>query len=374
MGLYAFMLAGSNFVAPIMAGFINDGQGWKWLQYWCAIFLGIAFAFCFLFMEETNYDRTYSSTSLQHDIPVTPATPLDRSNSVPTMLEKDATSEKLAGTPQYSTPPSPEMGQVFVHNQPKSYARKLTLFSSSRRQNNLFHHFLRPLVLLSFPSVVYAGFSYGSNLVWFNLLNGTTSLILSGAPYNFSSSMVGLSYIAALLGVLAGSLYSGPLGDKVVLKIARRNAGVLESEHRLYLFVISLLIIPSGLILWGVGAYHQIQWFGLIVGMFLIAMSNTIGIQLSVSYLVDCYREISGEGMVSVILIRNTMSFAFGYGITPWVNGMGLQGAFLLAAGVGMLQVCTVLCVVRWGKMWRMNSAGKYWAFVAEDLMLGIQH
>lgn len=27
MGLYAFMLAGSNFLAPLFAGFINDGQG-----------------------------------------------------------------------------------------------------------------------------------------------------------------------------------------------------------------------------------------------------------------------------------------------------------------------------------------------------------
>lgn len=29
MGLYAFMLAGSNFLAPVLAGFINDGQGWE---------------------------------------------------------------------------------------------------------------------------------------------------------------------------------------------------------------------------------------------------------------------------------------------------------------------------------------------------------
>lgn len=31
MGLYAFMLAGSNFLAPVLAGFINDGQNWKWV-------------------------------------------------------------------------------------------------------------------------------------------------------------------------------------------------------------------------------------------------------------------------------------------------------------------------------------------------------
>ena len=36
MGLYAFMLAGSNFLAPVFAGFINDGQG-KWRQ--CASLL-----------------------------------------------------------------------------------------------------------------------------------------------------------------------------------------------------------------------------------------------------------------------------------------------------------------------------------------------
>jgi MFS family permease len=32
MAFYAFMLAGSNFLAPILAGFIDDGQGWQWVQ------------------------------------------------------------------------------------------------------------------------------------------------------------------------------------------------------------------------------------------------------------------------------------------------------------------------------------------------------
>lgn len=31
MGLYALFLAGSNFFAPLISGFINDGQGWKWV-------------------------------------------------------------------------------------------------------------------------------------------------------------------------------------------------------------------------------------------------------------------------------------------------------------------------------------------------------
>ena len=31
IALYGFFLAGSSFLAPILAGFINDGQGWKWV-------------------------------------------------------------------------------------------------------------------------------------------------------------------------------------------------------------------------------------------------------------------------------------------------------------------------------------------------------
>lgn len=31
MGVYALFLTSSNFVAPLIAGFINDGQGWQWV-------------------------------------------------------------------------------------------------------------------------------------------------------------------------------------------------------------------------------------------------------------------------------------------------------------------------------------------------------
>lgn len=110
------------------------------------------------------------------------------------------------------------------------------------------------------------------------------------------------------------SLYTGRFGDWVVLKIARRKAGIMESEYRLWLFCLSFLVLPGGLILWGVGVAHAIHWVGLAFGMGIIGFTNTVGLQLSVSYCIDSYRELSGEAIVTVILIRNTMSFAVGYG------------------------------------------------------------
>jgi len=255
----------------------------------------------------------------------------------------------------------------------KTYIQKLTLLDK-KRPFHLFRMMYRPLLFFSLPSVVYAGFSYGSNLVWFNVLNGTASLILSAPPYSFSSSMVGVTYFSPLIGVALGSMYSGYLGDRIVLYLARRNKGVLESEHRLWLFSVSLILIPGSLILWGVGAAHHIHWFGLIFAMGVIAASNTIGVQLSVSYCIDSYKDLSGEAMVTVIIIRNTMSFAIGYGVTPWVTNMGYQNAFILAAFAGLAQVLTFLAVVKWGKSWRRMTKERYFRFVRESEELGVSH
>ncbi|KAF7957887.1 hypothetical protein EAE96_003454 [Botrytis aclada] len=373
MGLYAFMLAGSNFLAPILAGFINDGQGWRWVMYWCAIFLAIGFVFCFFLMEETNYDRVpQERTTSEDDTPgmTTPtegvlqekssssSEPLDPEKGTSTDVSRAANQNTELGTVQYK---------------PKTYIQKLSL-KDKKRDFRLFRMMIRPLIFMSLPSIAYAGFSYGSNLIWFNVLNGTASLILSAPPYNFSSSMVGLSYVSPLLGVACASFYSGVIGDKVVLWLARRNKGVLEAEHRLWLFSLSIILIPASLILWGVGAAHHINWFGLIVAMFLIAGTNSIGIQLSVSYCIDSYKELSGEAIATVIIIRNTMSFAIGYGVTPWVTNMGYQNAFIVAAFAGLAQVLTFLAVVKWGKSWRNNTKGRYYKYVEENEILGVTH
>lgn len=88
----------------------------------------------------------------------------------------------------------------------------------------------------------------------------------------------------------------------------------MEAEQRLWPFAACLFILPGALILWGVGAAQDVHWFGLIVAMFLLAFVNTSGITISVNYLVDSYKELSGDAMASVMLVRNTMSFAIGYG------------------------------------------------------------
>lgn len=257
----------------------------------------------------------------------------------------------------------------------KSYLRKLSLRPQCRPLQ-FWKMVTRPLIQFSFPVISWAGFSYGSALVWFNVLNGTASSILSAPLYNFSSSIVGVAYVSPFIGVCFGSLYLGRVSAWIPLKITNKsnNVGIVEPEYRLWLFLLSAVFTPFSLILWGVGAAHQIHWFGLILSMDLTATTNCLGTQLSVLYAIDSYKELSSEALVTVILIRNTMSFALNYGLTPWITNMGLQNAFITAALVGLLQALSFLAMVRWGKGFRARSSQRYRRYVREGQSVGLNY
>ena len=76
--------------------------------------------------------------------------------------------------------------------------------------------------------------------------------------------------------------------------------------------------------------------------------------------------------MVTATLIRNTMSFAINYGLTPWVENMGKQKAFILAAFAGLAECLTFLAVCKWGKGFRASSKERYYKYVKEKHNVGL--
>lgn len=183
MALYAFFLAGSNYFAPVICGFIAEYQGWQWVFYWPSIFCAFAIVFLFFFMEETNYVREKA--------PVAEVTSTEASSRTSEQGDKE---KRPADVAQQS---DTECGVMY---QRKTYLQKLSLVGPRLPRNNMFRRFYHTLYYLSWPVVFYAGyvflqqwvyeanhgrFSYGSYLIWFNVLNGTASIILGGAPYNF---------------------------------------------------------------------------------------------------------------------------------------------------------------------------------------------
>uniref|UniRef100_A0A0D2XY38 Major facilitator superfamily (MFS) profile domain-containing protein n=1 Tax=Fusarium oxysporum (strain Fo5176) TaxID=660025 RepID=A0A0D2XY38_FUSOF len=280
---YALFLGGANFVAPVISGFINDGQGWEWVL-------------------ETKYNRKATPLHLNDTIDINKAT------ESPSDGKKEVESQTTSNVDVIN-------GSVLPSS--KTFLDKIKIFRSEHVQGSapLKGMLIRPFKYFFLPIVMFCGFMYGAVICYFNVLNGTASIILSAPPYSFKPSTVGLCYIATVIGVFVGSFLSGPVGDKLVLYLTRRNNGIREPEYRLWLYAVLLLAVPGGLLLWGVGAAHHVHWSGLLIAMGMLGAAITAGCQIPLSYCIDCYTELGSDAIVTIILIRNTMSFAIGYGL-----------------------------------------------------------
>lgn len=158
-------------------------------------------------MEETKFDRAKYMTS--HHIE---GRPLSGINQSPSNLDNKDDKESPKNTSPdniiAATPSSPgndlqaDQGGVDLELTKKSRFARLKPIESQnlRGENRLLRLIGRPILLLLFPIIFYAGFIYGCNIVWLSVLNATESMVLSNPPYSMSTSTVGLTFISPLVG------------------------------------------------------------------------------------------------------------------------------------------------------------------------------
>ena len=141
----------------------------------------------FFRIEETNYNRVVSTPS---------------HGSVHPQHEDPSDGEKGI---KVQTKHNTEVRTCTIASSNKTYLDKIKLFRREHFQNVPCKGMLtRSFKYFSLPIVVFCGFMYGAVICYFGVLNGTASIILSGAPYNFSSIMVGLCYVSCVIGVFIG--------------------------------------------------------------------------------------------------------------------------------------------------------------------------
>lgn len=242
MAAYVLVLFESNFIAPLIAGWLNDAIGWRWTMKFGAIVAAVSFVILFFFMEETMYFRHMTNGAQ----PVSRPGEATYDNATPLSAEK----------PQ---PPTTVYGDDdgFATGKPvarRSFVKKIMPFRRLPGRpsvKQMFYMMIRPLlIILKFPCVAWAGFIYGINLSWYQVLNGTASPVLSAAPYEWRSAFIGCIYVGPMVGAVFGCLWAGIAADKLALYLARRNGGIREPEQRLWPLVIAGIFTAAGLITW----------------------------------------------------------------------------------------------------------------------------
>lgn len=317
-------------------------------------------------MEETNYDRKHTSS---HSAVETALTSNEAAGERSADSEKERNSEKTA--PASTTNKDTETGEVVWPR--KSYVQKLSL-KDKPRPNRLVDIALAPFKGFTYPAVVYAGLMWGANsLVWSGVQNATAGTVYT-TMYGWSTSGVAAAYAGGLLGTVVGGVFSGKAGRALTIRLARRNGGISEPEHTLYLFAASMVLVPFAMVLYGLGVARRVHWFGLVFSQFLLAVSNALCVSAALNYAIGSYRELSGGLVVTCVLIRNTLSFAVNYAITPWLTAMGYQNTYITVAVIGFVWNASLFGMVRYGRRMREATAERYWRDVAKAQAKGLSH
>ncbi|PNP42455.1 hypothetical protein TGAMA5MH_05196 [Trichoderma gamsii] len=372
MGAYSWTLWCGAFLTPVASGYVAQELGWRWIQY-ILTFIGAGVTVVtFFFFEETMFYRDHLANNEHYTPGINPAEATNtagdiESNTLDTSDKKP--NEKSLDREDHcaSQSISPSEPSAFDEQEStKTYLQKLKFWGfRDPRQPSTFRLFFLPIRLLfMFPGMSFGGLLVGGILAWYNVVGGSLALILGNEPYNFSANNIGLTYLSCVVGVTIGCFLSGWMADTLALRLARRNGGVMEPEQRLWTSLIALVMHPAGCLLYGVGASYHIHWFGVVFGLCLISITLPMGANLAFTYILDTYKEVAGEGLVSAILIRNMMGFAFGYAVVPMITNLSLRYAFVLIAILGLAVWCTAIVMIFVGKSLRRRTARSYWNLV----------
>ncbi|RDW89776.1 putative synaptic vesicle transporter SVOP-1 [Coleophoma cylindrospora] len=348
-------------LATIAAGYITVNQGWRWVWWWMVIFFGISLILYIFMFEETKYNG------------ITHGVNLDQIGNA----SEDSDAKGMA-----SDLKNVECGVVSDDmHQPKpiridhsipllTYRQRFALWSTSPGSfRQFFRHSYQPLVIFAtIPAVFYMSLVY-------SILNSTGTVVITTLseymylpPYNFNSAQVGLMSLAPFIGNSLGLMICGPLSDRSILYLAKRNNGVYEPEMRLWVMAAFVPFVPAGIFMFGFGLANGSPWPVVAIGYGMLSFGSAAPMSIALTYLTDAYVEIVADSMVALTVTRNIVATVFVFAISPWIAGIGMQNVYIMLGVLTVAILLSVFVFIFYGKRIRSKTASKYRFFAGKQL------
>ncbi|KAF4456687.1 membrane transporter [Fusarium austroafricanum] len=360
LSLYSLAVGTGTFLSPVAAGYIIQGQGWRWCFYYLLLFVGLAAFLVALGSPETLFVRE------------TPGVPSEPDTAIGTVQDDNdnatkPVSEQIPAVKRSSS--FPTEGPAAESSAFARHSSSLTLF---RRDTTIMASFFwltySPFKLLQLPAVTWMTLMLSIQSFWVNLIITTQAAFFAAPPYNFDSSQLGLMNLAMFIGILIGCVWGGPLTDTLIIYKSRQRNGISEAEDRLWMYTVVPIGIAGGVLLWGVGASYGIPWIGPCIGLALLGFSIAALLPISQGYALDSYPELAG-GIIQVSnVLRNVIGGALSFAITPWINHSGAKNASIAIAMLGMF-LNSLFVIFLWkGKELRRGTKESYLRLILDQV------
>ncbi|KAB5545739.1 major facilitator superfamily domain-containing protein [Coniochaeta sp. 2T2.1] len=334
---YGLSVLGGNELGPLFSALIVQYLGNAWAFYIVAMFIFLNVATMFFTMPETKYRGNRPENIWNAD-------------EVDEIAEKSfaQTVEDTAKSDSASVEAAPV--EVPKH----SYLSELRFWGKSDPDVNLRKVFLRPFVLVTYPTVIWACFVYGMSLGWNVIMGATVAQLFAPPPYNFNSQAQGLVFLSPFVGSIIGSWLCGSVSDSIANYFTLKNGGIREPEMRLPTLAIGTFLTLFGTLMTGLTYHYQTHWAGPVVGFGVLTAGAQMGVSLSMTYALDCHKELSVELMVAVASIKSSIAWIWTWIINDWIAADGMLMVFMIIAGINVVVHLSTILLFLKGKSIRV--------------------
>jgi multidrug resistance protein len=297
---------------PVIAGFVVQQVGWRWLYRVFIIWTFVLALAIILLVPET-----YSAVLLR---------------------KKAKRLRKSTGDNRYYAP---------IERAQKSILEVLR------------HHSYTPIKLLMFEPMLFLLCFYSGFLLLVIYLFFVGYPLVFASIYGFELQYVGLAFLGVTCAmVIAACMF--PYFNSLQKKMTARNNGVSKPEFRLPAMMFGSLFCPIGLFVFAWSAYSHVNWMGPIVGggIFGFGCFFTFnGIQL---YTVEAYRKYAASSAASNVFVRCMMAGAGPLFGVQMFEGMGVHWAMTFLALVSLALAPSAFLFYKYGETIRTKSKFAY--------------
>ncbi|KAJ5281774.1 hypothetical protein N7478_007146 [Penicillium angulare] len=309
-------------LGPVMGGFISENVGWRWVQGFCTIFIGIVGILGVIFIPET-----YG----------------------PVLLQQRASRLSKAD------------GKFYISVLEKSQGKKKP---SEVFQRALFRPwiflFLEPIVLIA---SVYMAIIYGTVYMFMGAMP-----IVYNEDRGWSEGIGGLSFLGIAVGIVFGLIYAIWDNNTRYMKLVLAKSTTAES--RLPPAIVGAVTLPIGMFAFAWTNYPSIHWSVAIILSAPFGFGCVLVLLPIMNYLIDSYTIYAASVLAAAAIFRSVIGAVFPLFTTQMYHNLGIHWASSIPAFMTLVCVPFPLVMYRYGMQVRMKC--KY-SFEAAETMKKMQ-
>ncbi|CAK7203538.1 MFS siderochrome iron transporter 1 [Sporothrix eucalyptigena] len=314
-------------LGPIVAGFLGDAAGWRWVEGLMAIFTGVIVIIGGLVVPETY---------------------------APVLLRKRATAL------------SKRTGKLYISKLDMHHRNAATGAKGPSMGAQFRTALSRPWILLFREPIVFV------LSIYMAIIYGTMYMMFAAFPIIFeegrgwSAGIGGLAFLGIAVGMTLAVVYAMWDNRNYARKAAASPDGMAPPEARLPAGILGSILLPIGLFWFAWTNAAPVHWIVPIIGSSFFAAGLVLVFLSLLNYLIDSYVIFAASVLAASTVIRSLFGAAFPLFTTYMYANLGVHWASSIPAFLALGCVPFPFLFLKYGKAIRMRC--KYAAEAAEVL------